>query len=292
MTRADFQALAEERINDAGALLNSRRFSGAYYSSGLAVECALKACVAKNTRQFDFPQKRQPLRFRHLGRRGKANVSSRYRRNGGSTPMATYPLVERINLDLPALVALSLQKHGVPVSDRFLIRYDVSQWQVVIISPAVDEAGRDVYLHAFEALDREAFSTRQFLSSHLLLLGEKQSREPLDRLRKGVTRLSSLGPYEEVDVYVVPEADKIEKRGFLHFVPSGNDGFLVGFAGLDRDGEMKTLPVSVRDLDTFLAGFSVYEGDKQKVIDSLRQNHSESIFAGVSLRTLYEKGLV
>jgi hypothetical protein len=149
-----------------------------------------------------------------------------------------------------------------------------------------------VYLHAFEALDREAFSTRQFLSSHLLLLGEKQSREPLDRLRKGVTRLSSLGPYEEVDVYVVPEADKIEKRGFLHFVPSGNDGFLVGFAGLDRDGEMKTLPVSVRDLDTFLAGFSVYEGDKQKVIDSLRQNHSESIFAGVSLRTLYEKGLV
>jgi hypothetical protein len=55
MTRADFQALAEERINDAGALLNSRRFSGAYYSSGLAVECALKACVAKTTRQFDFP---------------------------------------------------------------------------------------------------------------------------------------------------------------------------------------------------------------------------------------------
>ena len=55
MTRADFQALANERINDAGALLNAARFSGAYYTSGFAVECALKACVARNTRQYDFP---------------------------------------------------------------------------------------------------------------------------------------------------------------------------------------------------------------------------------------------
>lgn len=55
MTRADFQKLAEQRIGDADALLNAGRFSGAYYYSGFAVECALKACVAKNTRQFDFP---------------------------------------------------------------------------------------------------------------------------------------------------------------------------------------------------------------------------------------------
>lgn len=55
MTRADFQQLAEERISDAEALLTARRFSGAYYCSGFAVECALKACIAKNTREFDFP---------------------------------------------------------------------------------------------------------------------------------------------------------------------------------------------------------------------------------------------
>lgn len=55
MTRADFQKLAEERINDAEALLNAGRYSGGYYYSGFAVESALKACVAKNTRQFDFP---------------------------------------------------------------------------------------------------------------------------------------------------------------------------------------------------------------------------------------------
>ena len=28
---------------------------GAYYLTGLAVECAVKACIAKNTRRHDFP---------------------------------------------------------------------------------------------------------------------------------------------------------------------------------------------------------------------------------------------
>jgi hypothetical protein len=210
--------------------------------------------------------------------------------------MATYPLVERINLDLPALVALSLQKHGVPVSSRFLIRYDTSQWQVVIISPAVDNAGgRDVYLRAFEALDGEAFSTRQFLSSHLLLMGEAQTREALDRIGKGVSRLSSLGPYEEVDVYVVPDADKIEKQGFLYFRPAGNDVISVAFAPLGDGGGLgllKPLNISANALDTFLAGFSVYETDKQKVLDAQRQNRTESVLARTDLKTLYTKGLV
>ena len=210
--------------------------------------------------------------------------------------MATYPLVERINLDLPALVALSLQKHGVPVSSRFLIRYDTSQWQVVIISPAVDNAGgRDVYIRAFEALDGEAFSTRQFLSSHLLLMGEAQTREALDRIGKGVSRLSSLGPYEEVDVYVVPDADKIEKQGFLYFRPAGNDVISVAFAPLGDGGGLgllKPLNISANALDTFLAGFSVYETDKQKVLDAQRQNRTESVLARTDLKTLYTKGLV
>ena len=33
-------------------------FEGAFYLAGYAVECALKACVAKQTREFDFPDKR------------------------------------------------------------------------------------------------------------------------------------------------------------------------------------------------------------------------------------------
>jgi HEPN domain-containing protein len=51
------QSLAEGRIKDAQALYRSGRYDGAYYMAGYAVECALKACVAKKTRKNDFPDK-------------------------------------------------------------------------------------------------------------------------------------------------------------------------------------------------------------------------------------------
>lgn len=57
MNRADFQQLAEDRVLDAGALLDAKRWSGAYYLAGYAAECALKACIAKQTNQYDFPEK-------------------------------------------------------------------------------------------------------------------------------------------------------------------------------------------------------------------------------------------
>jgi HEPN domain-containing protein len=47
--------LANERIADAEALLQAGRFGGAYYFSGLAVECALKARIASKTNASDFP---------------------------------------------------------------------------------------------------------------------------------------------------------------------------------------------------------------------------------------------
>jgi HEPN domain-containing protein len=57
MTRAELQQLAEDRIGDAQALLAAGRWSGAYYVAGYAVECALKACIAKLTGLHDFPPK-------------------------------------------------------------------------------------------------------------------------------------------------------------------------------------------------------------------------------------------
>jgi hypothetical protein len=38
-------------------LLDAGKFAGAYYLAGYAIECALKACIAKRTREFDFPEK-------------------------------------------------------------------------------------------------------------------------------------------------------------------------------------------------------------------------------------------
>lgn len=42
-------------------LLKNQQYSGAYYLSGYVIECALKACIAKQTQQFDFPDKKNVL---------------------------------------------------------------------------------------------------------------------------------------------------------------------------------------------------------------------------------------
>jgi HEPN domain len=56
--RRDFRSLAQLRAEDARLLLRSRRQLGAYYLAGYAVECALKACIAKRRKRFEFPPKR------------------------------------------------------------------------------------------------------------------------------------------------------------------------------------------------------------------------------------------
>ena len=57
MNRTDLQDLAEERARDAIAIFHAGQWSGAYYLAGYAVECGLKACIAKLTNQYDFPDK-------------------------------------------------------------------------------------------------------------------------------------------------------------------------------------------------------------------------------------------
>jgi HEPN domain-containing protein len=57
VNRADFQRLANDRIADAKALLAARRWAGAYYLAGYAVEGALKACIAKLMKSEEFPDR-------------------------------------------------------------------------------------------------------------------------------------------------------------------------------------------------------------------------------------------
>ena len=54
MNRGDFQQFAEEHLRNAKALLDAGLYSGAYYMCGYVVECALKACICRRTKQFDF----------------------------------------------------------------------------------------------------------------------------------------------------------------------------------------------------------------------------------------------
>ena len=53
MNRNQLQALAEERVEDAKALLDRGRWSAAYYLAGYAVECGLKACVLRYISESD-----------------------------------------------------------------------------------------------------------------------------------------------------------------------------------------------------------------------------------------------
>lgn len=52
------RALAVSRLEEARVLLESKLWTGAYYMTGLAVECALKSCLASSVKEYDFPDKR------------------------------------------------------------------------------------------------------------------------------------------------------------------------------------------------------------------------------------------
>lgn len=46
-------------MKEAKGLLSLGLYDGAYYLAGYAVECALKACIAKETKRHEFPDRRR-----------------------------------------------------------------------------------------------------------------------------------------------------------------------------------------------------------------------------------------
>lgn len=55
--RSQFQKLARARLREAKALAAAGEWSGAYYLSGYAAECGLKAAVAKQFSANTFPDR-------------------------------------------------------------------------------------------------------------------------------------------------------------------------------------------------------------------------------------------
>ena len=49
------------RLREAKLLLDAGYPDGAYYLAGYSVECALKACIARRTERFEFPEKSRVL---------------------------------------------------------------------------------------------------------------------------------------------------------------------------------------------------------------------------------------
>jgi len=54
----DLRAIARARLRDAQVLLTGKRFDGAFYLAGYAVELALKARVCRTLKWPDFPKER------------------------------------------------------------------------------------------------------------------------------------------------------------------------------------------------------------------------------------------
>jgi len=61
MNRDTFQEIALIRLKETEALLDESSWDGAYYLCGYVIECALKACISKNTREHDFPPPRSTI---------------------------------------------------------------------------------------------------------------------------------------------------------------------------------------------------------------------------------------
>jgi hypothetical protein len=58
MNKQELEILSAIRINESEVLLKAECYHGAYYLAGYALECILKACIAKLIKQFDFPDKK------------------------------------------------------------------------------------------------------------------------------------------------------------------------------------------------------------------------------------------
>jgi hypothetical protein len=57
VNRAEYRRVAQARLVDARVLLRARRYDAAYYMAGYVVECALKACIARQFRSGNIPDK-------------------------------------------------------------------------------------------------------------------------------------------------------------------------------------------------------------------------------------------
>lgn len=58
MNREILQLVSRQRKREAAALIRAGLYSGSYYLAGYSVECAVKACIARQTNRYDFPNKK------------------------------------------------------------------------------------------------------------------------------------------------------------------------------------------------------------------------------------------
>jgi hypothetical protein len=164
--------LAELRAKEATALARSHNQQGAYYLAGFAVECALKACIAKKTRRHDFPAD-----AKHAGRVYShdltellklADLADQLDGYGGfselagrSAGMDQATLVKSDRL-IEAEVLEALDRARVPVTlCEWNYVPELHEWQLIIATPWHDSKGpRTTYGAVVDALEKAGIYQR------------------------------------------------------------------------------------------------------------------------------------
>ncbi len=158
-TRAEFQQLAEERLEEAKALLSLGKWGGAYYLAGYAVELALKACIIKRIMATDaFPEKEFSRNcYTHdLDKCRKRSISMGHDALVMDELESGRKLIERlINEGLDIRLAFWLK------------RTEAEKWSLYLVSPRAYEMGdSNVYrfiipiVKSMPELGMEAFSIK------------------------------------------------------------------------------------------------------------------------------------
>ena len=57
LNRGDLQKISQIRLDEGQQLFGLKHYCGAYYLTGYAIECALKASICKQIERHDFPDK-------------------------------------------------------------------------------------------------------------------------------------------------------------------------------------------------------------------------------------------
>ncbi len=130
MTRTELQKLARQRVRESRTLLDKKLYAGAYYLAGYAVECAIKACIAKRVRKHEFPDKKLAQKSHTHGLQDlvkvaglerdlekKKNSDDKFRANWGIvkdwTVDSRYDLYVSIARAKALYSAIQSRKHGV-----------------------------------------------------------------------------------------------------------------------------------------------------------------------------------
>jgi hypothetical protein len=86
---ANLQQLSRARFREANLLLRNSEYSGAYYLAGYAVECGLKACITRQFRRYEMPDKKlvADSHIHDLNKlAGIAGLDGELRREGDADP--------------------------------------------------------------------------------------------------------------------------------------------------------------------------------------------------------------